>query len=287
MTMWNQPGPAPTPGAQWPTTPAGHMPTPGPRRGFDADGLPSLKVPRIVLIMGVATLLVGIVLFVAAVRVAPSVRDENAVALDQDGTAAALGLLEDTEYGLYSSDGDISCTVTDPSGTKLDVYAPDRIAGGPPPQVLGFRSQAAGTYTVACTGDSAITINTAYVSPEWNRSLRLVSASMPFGFVGAIAATVGTIWFVVRRRARGRAVMGRLLASPQAGSTPYQQQPNSALQPGFVPGQPAGSGYGASSSSGPTATGPQPPASPQGSYGTAPQQVVYRPLPPPENTQGR
>jgi len=279
MTVWNQPGPGGVGGS------------PQPRRGLDADGLPSLKVPRVLMIAGAAALLVGIALFVAALRTTPAVLDKNAVAVEENGTAASLILLEDTEYGFYSTDADIACTVSDPAGADLYVYPPAR-NGGDPPQVLGFRSTDAGSYTVSCTGDSAIRINLAIVSPEGDLSALLAFVSIPFGLVGLVVTVVGTIWLVVRRRRRSRAVVARLFGPQQAGSPAFQSYPPAAQQahpsapavPNTTPG-PHG-GFQSPAPAAPPPPNPQPAPPSQGSYGLAPQQVIYRPLPPPEGGQG-
>ncbi len=280
VTVWNQPGPV-TVGA------------PQPAQGAHGDGLPSLKAPRIVTIVGVAMLLLGIALLLIAVQTAPSVLDKNAVEVDRDGTVAPLILLEDTEYGLYSDDPDIACTVSDPTGTVLDVYPPG-YKSGEPPQALGFRSTDAGTYEVACTGDSAITINVASISPEWDRVSRLALVALPFSVLGAAVAAGGATWLVVRRRARSRAVVSRLFTAGPAGAPGFQPFP-AVDQSAFPPA--AGAAPGAYGPTQPTAAPatplpPSPPpvtpptsAPPQNSYGFAPQQVVYRPLPPPEGQQ--
>lgn len=248
MAVWNQPAP-------------GVNAPPRRPRGVDADGLPSLKVPRIVAVGGVVALVVGVALLAAAVAVAPRVHEQDAVPIDQGGQPTTLSLLEDTEYGFFSTDADAACTVFDPVGTALEVYSLDH-DNSDPPQVLGFRSTNAGTYEVACTGASAITINQANVSPEWSRSLRLVVASMPFGVGGLIGAVVGTIWLMVRRRRRTRMMMSRLFPYPPTSATAFPASPASGPRPG-----------------------PRV-ATSQASYGLAPQQVVYRPLPPPDDGQG-
>ncbi|PHP53664.1 hypothetical protein [Actinomyces ruminis] len=145
---------------------------------------------------------------------------------------------------------------------------------GDPPQVLGFRSTNAGTYEIACTGASAITINQANFSPEWNRSLRLFFASIPFGVAGLVATVVGTIWLVVRRRRRTRVMMSRLFPYPLAGAPVVPAAPTSVPQ----------SAPGAPPTSVPRPGAPAAP--PTAGYGLAPQQVVYRPLPPPDDGQG-
>ncbi|PHP53663.1 hypothetical protein BW737_001490 [Actinomyces ruminis] len=80
---------------------------------MDADGLPSLTVPRIVAVGGVVAALVGVALFVAAVAVAPNVNEQDAVSIDQGGQPTTLSLLEDTEYGFFSADTAMACTVLD------------------------------------------------------------------------------------------------------------------------------------------------------------------------------
>ncbi|CED92490.1 hypothetical protein [Actinomyces succiniciruminis] len=248
MAVWNQPGP----GVNGP---------PRRPRGVDADGLPSLKVPRAVTFGGAAALLVAVVLFAAAVAIAPRVHEEDAVEIDQGGQSTALSLLEDTEYGFFSADANAACTVFDPAGTALDVYPLDH-DNSEPPQVLGFRSTDAGTYAVTCTGASAIIINQANVSPEWSRSLRMVVASMPFAVAGLVGTVVGAIWLVARRRRRTRAMMNRLFPYPPVGAPVVPVPPPSSPRPGT------------------------PVAPPTVGYGLAPQQVVYRPLPPPDGGQG-
>ncbi|RAX19985.1 hypothetical protein DRB06_10245 [Actinomyces sp. Z5] len=245
MAVWNQPGPGVNGPPQRP-------------RGVDADGLPSLTVPRVVTIGGVAALLVAVALFAAAVAIAPRVLEEDAVAIDQGGRSTALSLLEDTEYGFFSADANVACKVFDPAGTALDVYTLDH-DNSDPPQVLGFRSTNAGTYDVACTGTSAITINQSNVSPEWSRSLRMAVTSIPFCVAGLTSTVVGAIWLVARRRRRTRVMMSRLY--PLAGAPVVPAPPMSAPQPA-------------------------PAATPTVGYGLAPQQVVYRPLPPPDGGQG-
>lgn len=243
MAVWNQPGAGVNPSLRHP-------------RGVDADGLPSLKVPRIVAVVSVVALVVGVVLFAAAISIVPRVHEQDAVSIDHSGQPTSLPLLEDTEYGFFSTDTDVACTVLDPVGAALDVYTLEHKSGNPP-QVLGFRSTNAGDYEVTCTGVSAITINQASVSPEWSRSLRLVVASIPFGAGGLIGTVVGAIWLMVRRRRRTRVMMARLFPYPSTSASAF---------PGPQPGAPV--------------------ARPQASYGLAPQQVVYRPLPPPDDAQG-
>ncbi|WP_303124033.1 hypothetical protein [Actinomyces sp.] len=244
-----------------------------------------MKLPRIITIVGAVLLTVAIGLFVVALRITPTVADENYVTVNRDGTQMVLVLLEDTEYGLYSSDTAISCTVLDPVGTAIDVRPSKggQISGRQ--QILGFRSAAAGNYTLSCDGDDEIVINLAVLSPESTRGAATAAVSFVLGLLGLIATSVGVIWLVLRRRSRTRAAVGRLAAHPPTGaSIPYGSP---GPQPGYapVPPQPVSSGqYVGVQPPLPvaptTASAPQAAAPPPGSYGLAPQQVVYRPMPP-------
>ncbi|WP_128683276.1 hypothetical protein [Actinomyces qiguomingii] len=273
--MWNQPVSAPG--------------GPTPPHAQDAAGLPSLKVPLVMTIAGAVTLAVGVCLFIAALRITPTVLPQNDVAVKHDGTAVVLVLLKDAEYGLYSSDTGISCEVFDPADKTLDVHPSRAKRRDGHPQVLGFRSTTAGSYTVSCDGNDKIIINRALLSPERTRGDAMLRASFLFGALGLITTAASAIWLALRRRRRARVVMSRLLGSPPPGVPAPYASPGSA--PGYVPAPYAA--YGPNGMVQPTApampttaSSPQQSAPPQGGYGLAPQQVVYRPLPPPDGGQG-
>ncbi len=270
MTAWNQPqgrGPENMNGMP----PAPLSPMVARRR--------ARRVPYNLFRVGVTVLLLAIVLFVAAFFVHPTVLPDNAVSIAEDGSAQSFTLLEDNQYGFYSDDTNLSCEVTDPSGNALDIMSSRRSSADSPPQVLSFRSTQAGIYTVSCSGTAAIALNTAVTDSESTLSVILLLCSIATGGLAIPLIAITSIWLlVVNRRwsSRVRSVPHVGTAQPTVPS-PADPSPRASASPAAWSGPSAASG-----SSGVFPTPQSEPAEPptSGSYGLAPQQVVYRPMPP-------
>jgi len=237
------------------------------------------RVPYNLFRVGVTVLLLAIVLFVAAFFVHPTVLPDNAVSIAEDGSAQSFTLLEDNQYGFYSDDTNLSCEVTDPSGNALDIMSSRRSSADSPPQVLSFRSTQAGIYTVSCSGTAAIALNTAVTDSESTLSVILLLCFIATGGLAIPLIAITSIWLlVVNRRwsSRVRSVPHVGTAQPTVPS-PADPSPRASASPAAWSGPSAASG-----SSGVFPTPQSEPAEPStsGSYGLAPQQVVYRPMPP-------
>ena len=101
MTAWNRP---PAQGSAIVTTWAGLR-----RRS---------RRPRITIRLGASLLLIALAVLVLALRTNPS-RANAAVPVTGDGTRRSVTLRENTQYGLFSDDHNLSCEVTAPSGEAL------------------------------------------------------------------------------------------------------------------------------------------------------------------------
>jgi len=237
------------------------------------------RVPYNLFRVGVTMLLLAIVLFLASFFGFPSVSPTDAVSIAEDGSAQSFTLLADNQYGFYSDDTNLSCEVTDPSGNALDIMSSRRSSADSPPQVLSFRSTQAGIYTVSCSGTAAIALNTAVTDSESTLSVILLLCFIATGGLAIPLIAITSIWLlVVNRRwsSRVRSVPHVGTAQPTVPS-PADPSPRASASPAAWSGPSAASG-----SSGVFPTPQSEPAEPptSGSYGLAPQQVVYRPMPP-------
>ena len=273
MTAWNQPqGRGPENMNGMPSAPPAPLSPMVARRR-------ARRVPYNLFRVGVTVLLLAIVLFVAALFVLPSVSADNAVSIAEDGSAQSFTLLEDNQYGFYSDDTNLSCEVTDPSGNALDIMSSRRSSADSPPQVLGFRSTQAGIYTISCTGTAAIALNTAVTDSEANLSFTLLLCSIATGGLAVLLILISAVALLVVNRRWS----SRVRSVPHVGTTqptvpsPADPSPRASASPAAWSGPSAASG-----SSGVFPTPQSEPAEPptSGSYGLAPQQVVYRPMPP-------
>ena len=273
MTAWNQPqGRGPENMNGMPSAPPAPLSPMVARRR-------ARRVPYNLFRVGVTVLLLAIVLFVAALFVLPSVSADNAVSIAEDGSAQSFTLLEDNQYGFYSDDTNLSCEVTDPSGNALDIMSSRRSSADSPPQVLSFRSTQAGIYTISCTGTAAIALNTAVTDSEANLSFTLLLCSIATGGLAVLLILISAVALLVVNRRWS----SRVRSVPHVGTTqptvpsPADPSPRASASPAAWSGPSAASG-----SSGVFPTPQSEPAEPptSGSYGLAPQQVVYRPMPP-------
>ena len=263
MTAWNH-RPEPNHGAAPASQPAPAGPA-APLIAYRRAG----RLPWNLLRVGLALLLIATGLFVAFLWTPASVLPGNAVAVPEDGSTHGFTLLKDTRYGFYSDDGSLSCEVTDPSGSALTVTS-DATDYYSPPQVLSFRSTQAGTYSVTCSGTSAITFNTADIPSGRHRGFVLVLCSVAVGAIAGLLIVVPSTWLLVLRLRRPRPAP----STPAGGPAPGVPEPAEAPSP---------AGPTSASSAEP---GSAPAATTPGTYGLAPQQVVYRPLPPPREPDG-
>lgn len=166
-------------------------------------------------VSGVFVLMLGVLLFVVAIREGMSVRSENAVEVPQDGEAIRFELLEKTPYGFYSLDTALRCAVTGPDGKAVTVRAVSlKDSAVTPPQILGFSSGQAGTYEVSCTGKQPVTINTADMTPQRERAATMLGLSLPTMILGAVVGLVGAILLFIWRRQAVDAMVARLAHRP-------------------------------------------------------------------------
>ncbi|PZU29924.1 MAG: hypothetical protein DI576_13800 [Actinomyces sp.] len=214
-------------------------------------------------------LLVAGAVGVVALEMIPDVLPQNAVSIAGDGSTHSFTLLKDTQYGFYSEDPDLRCEVTDPSGSPLTLSSTLAQSASSPPQVLGFSSTQAGPYSVSCSGASAITCNVARVSPDTDRLQTVVLCATITGVIMGLLILTDLIWLLVLRLRRPRPAPSAPVSDPAPG----------APQPLDAPGP-----TGAAPSAEPGAAPVAPPT--PGAYGLAPQQVVYRPMPPPRGPDG-
>ena len=186
MTAWNRP---PAQGSAIVTTWAGLR-----RRS---------RRPRITIRLGASLLLIALAVLVLALRTNPS-RANAAVPVTGDGTRRSVTLRENTQYGLFSDDHNLSCEVTAPSGEALTLSDTTGYSARTSRQVLGFRSARAGTYTVSCTGTGEITVDIADISPEFSRATLLYTCALTTGALGGLLVLGGP----VLGRPRGGVVPG-------------------------------------------------------------------------------
>lgn len=254
MTSWNQP------------PEQGHGTTPAPSRAAHQ------RIRRVlwgVFLVSLTLLLVAGAVGVVALKMIPDVLPQNAVSIAGDGSTHSFTLLKDTRYGFYSEDPDLRCEVTDPSGSPLTLSSTFARSTSSPPQVLGFSSTQAGPYSVSCSGASAITCNVARVSPDTDRLQIVVLCATITGVIMGLLILTDLIWLLVLRLRRPRPAPSAPVSDPAPG----------APQPLDAPGP-----TGAAPSAEPGAAPVAPPT--PGAYGLAPQQVVYRPMPPPRGPDG-
>ena len=199
MTAWNRP---PAQGSAIVTTWAGLR-----RRS---------RRPRITIRLGASLLLIALAVLVLALRTNPS-RANAAVPVTGDGTRRSVTLRENTQYGLFSDDHNLSCEVTAPSGEALTLSDTTGYSARTSRQVLGFRSARAGTYTVSCTGTGEITVDIADISPEFSRATLLYTCALTTGALGGLLVLAGAGWLLVLRQRPRSALAGP--AGP-AGSAP-------------------------------------------------------------------
>lgn len=261
MTAWNRP---PAQGSAIVTTWAGLR-----RRS---------RRPRITIRLGASLLLIALAVLVLALRTNPS-RANAAVPVTGDGTRRSVTLRENTQYGLFSDDHNLSCEVTAPSGEALTLSDTTGYSAHTSRQVLGFRSARAGTYTVSCTGTGEITVDIADISPEFSRATLLYTCALTTGALGGLLVLAGAGWLLVLRQRTRSALAGP--AGP-AGSAPPPS--TGALPPGHTPTAGPDAAGGPSQQVPPVlsasrAAPPPAPTSPYG-YGLPPQRVIYRPAPP-------
>ncbi|VEG29603.1 hypothetical protein [Actinomyces howellii] len=244
----------------------------GPGRGRGT--VPGLARVTVIFGIGVALVIAG----VAGVAVAFHLDDayeEASVRVPINGTAAHYTLQAGTTYGLYSEDTSLECTVSDPSGASVPVLNDPEDIGEPASQVLTFEAASAGTYTLTCQASKLTHINESWQAAGGDRNVYLWMLSLVAIAVGAILAPGGLIAMgVLRLRARRR-----LTRQVVSGGAPYGSGgPHDPPAPGST------SGWGTT-----WAGGTPPPSEPPGAgagspYGIAPQQVTYRPVPPPQDT---
>lgn len=254
MTSWNQP------------PEQGHGTTPAPSRAAHQ------RVRRVlwgVFLVSLTLLLVAGAVGVVALEMIPDVLPQNAVSIAEDGSTHSFTLLKDAQYGFYSEDPDLRCEVTDPSGSPLTLSSTLAQSASSPPQVLGFSSTQAGPYSVSCSGASAITCNVARVSPDTDRLQTVVLCATITGVIMGLLILTDLVWLLVLRLRRPRPAPSAPVSDPAPG----------APRPLDAPGP-----TGAAPSAEPGAAPVAPPT--PGAYGLAPQQVVYRPMPPPRGPDG-
>lgn len=266
MTAWGRPQEQDRGAA--PAIPAAEPPPSGPG-GLTAPLTAYRRARRLpwnLLRAGLGLLLIAIVTLIMAVRLTPP---SSPVTVPGDGSTRGFTLLKNTPYGFYSDDYSLTCEVVDPAGESLALSSTVKSSAHSPLQVLGFRSTQAGLYSVSCSGTGEIIFDTATVSPESRRSFHLALAAGATGIVAVLLIIVASPWLLVLRLRRPRPAPSAPVSDPAPG----------APRPPDAPGP-----TGAAPSAEPGAAPVAPPT--PGAYGLAPQQVVYRPMPPPRGPDG-
>lgn len=262
MTTWGRPpqqGPGHGMAGAPPARPAPTSPLAAYRR--------ARRVPLNLFRVSITLLLIAAVAFIVSLEMAPTTTSREPV--PEDGSTRTVTLQADTQYGFYSEDPDLRCEVTDPSGSPLTLSSTLAQSASSPPQVLGFSSTQAGPYSVSCSGASAITCNVARVSPDTDRLQTVVLCATITGVIMGLLILTDLIWLLVLRLRRPRPAPSAPVSDPAPG----------APRPPDAPGP-----TGAAPSAEPGAAPVAPPT--PGAYGLAPQQVVYRPMPPPRGPDG-
>ena len=288
MTTWGRPpqqGPGHGMAGAPPAPPAPTSPLAAYRR--------ARRVPLSLFRVSITLLLIAAVAFIVSLEMAPTTTSREPV--PEDGSTRTVTLQADTQYGFYSEDQNPTCEVVDPSGTTLTLSKTSRESvlradpGPQPGQVLDFRSTQAGAYSISCSGAHPITFSTAAVSPEWRRAFTIAQWAVATAAIAGLVTLLSGVRLLVLRSRRLRSARTALGVGPAPGAPRPVDTPGPA---GFTPaagpvppGSPTSAAWsGSSATSGPGAAvqagSPEPPLPSSGAYGLAPQQVIYRPMPP-------
>lgn len=258
--------------------------------------LPGMRLPRILLAVGLAVLCLGVATFTYTMMSRYTVNTNDNMLLP--GGMADVVLRADQDYGLSSADLQTTCAVTSPNGEAVSVTPPSFSPYGSQPEILRFRTTDAGTYHVACASSRDVIINKSRDTIGFTVVQWLFVLSLPALTVGLALTLTGGIWGAFRRARHRRLMLAELAARP-AVTTPEMMTgpswgpaapwgtsapseasvPSGTSAPGW-PSAPSGrSGAGRASAAGTVPPGPGPTPTDAG-YGIAPHHVEYRPSSP-------
>ncbi len=257
---------------------------------------PSLAKPMLVVSAGLALTVGYLVVFLILMAQAGGPIESERITLSPTPTQVRL---DKDQWGIFSDDPDITCSVTASDGTAVQLSKTTRRTYAQPEQALYFDVPAENDYMVSCTSALSSHLNRSLVDTDYQRSFTLFKL-LPFSMlVGLVCLVVGGVWLlrVVRSRKRFRSERIGMLSSPggvYASGWQAQQSAVGASETGsfLAPSAPQGS-YGQVASAGPAASAQtstdlpapgtgspsQTSSANNGSYGIAPKQVVYRAVP--------
>ncbi|WP_196716852.1 hypothetical protein [Actinomyces trachealis] len=266
------------------------------------QGPPRLTKPLLLTSVGLLLTVVYTVVFLGMMTATTGPTEATRTTLSP--TPQTVKLTVD-EWGIYSDDPNISCSVTASDGSTVPLQRTKQRTYVKPEQFYSFEISVEGSYQVSCTSPLQADLNLSAVDGDYMRSLRMFQFLPISMIVGAACLIPGGIWMirVVRKRKEYKAARTALLAN--GGDVASLAWGMSAVSPSLIRGGSFGGvppalssplGYGEVASAGPaasahTASGlPLPGAGSQtganqfdsaqsSPYGIAPKQVIYRAVP--------
>ena len=172
-----------------------------------------------------------------------------------DGSTVSRELTTQSVYSFASKDPDLGCTAVAPEGKQVPVHREGTRVASDPPQVLWFKTTEPGGHQVSCRADLSARLEVSPSDPSTSRFAIMGISGMLIAFGGLLALIPASIVVILAQRRRRR-----LGLQPVQTVLPNQPQAPPAEPP---PGPQAAPGG----------------ATPSGSYGIAPRQVIYRPAP--------
>lgn len=257
---------------------------------------PALSKPMLVVSAGLALTVGYLVVFLILMASASAPNASERVSLTPIPTQVRL---DKDQWGVYSDDPDIICSVTASDGTAVQLSKTSERTYVKPEQALYFEIPAESDYMVSCTSVLPSYLDRSAVDADYKRALRLFKI-LPFSMIIGLACLVaGGVWLVrvVKARRRYRHELLGMLSSPGGGHTSGWQAQQSAFAasgagshlapstPQIAYGQVASAGPAASAQTSTDLPAPgsgapsQAASASSGPYGIAPKQVVYRAVP--------
>lgn len=267
------------------------------------QGPPSLRTPLLLVGVGLILTVGYLLLFLVLMAVSTGPSSQNLRTLSSTPQTVTL---EADQWGIYSDDPAVSCSVTFADGSAVPLKRATERTYLKPELAYYFEVPVESTYQVSCSSSVPAELNVSVLDEDYSRALTAFKL-MPLSLLAGTAALVPGVVLLLRgKRGRQEYLRARMEMIARGGSP----EPLGWQHPGggFVPaGQPlafgavppgAGSplGYGQVASVGPAASAltfsslpVQPeaeasgtsssPGTQAGAYGIAPKQVVYRAVP--------
>lgn len=204
---------------------------------------------------GLVLLLVAIGLLVASMTAAPHSAEHggiNRTRVPSDGSPVSIALHEGRDYGFYTEDAHVSCSVMDPLGRSLNLRTINGADDKDGPERLAFHADLSGAYDMSCAAYTEITLNVSTTDPIYKSAITMFLLIRPTLAGSAPLIVGGAIALISARRRRARELAYPALLQPVAQWA--------APGAGGVPGAPPAS----------TAPAPHAPAYPSSVYGASP-----------------